>query len=61
MEKSVEQLVRDVLDQAYRDQIVRGGAKPQYLSSGDLVGCANIVAEYLRERDERKQKPAGRE
>jgi hypothetical protein len=59
--RSVEQFCRDFLEKAIEDGLVKFAAEnfsqdfgkmdhPQQLTSGDLVGLANWLAEQLRAR-----------
>lgn len=51
---SVEQMVRDILEQAIRDGLVAKAYKrwadpsPQARSAGELAGTANLLAKFLR-------------
>jgi hypothetical protein len=61
MELSVEEMVRNLLDAAIREGIVkfrRGNfyttTCPQELTAGDLAGMANLLAAYLRQAREGK-------
>lgn len=58
-ERSIEQLVRDVLTQAIADGLVDEPREkwpdpdPQSRSAFDLLGCANLVAKWLSETNAR--------
>lgn len=65
---SIEQMVRDLLEQALRDGLVRdtvlyADPDPQCRSSGELCGAANLLAKFLRnsakKRDDRWQRAVG--
>ena len=49
---SPEQLCRDILEQAIRDDLVspnEANEHPQSRTAGDLVGVANLLVDYLYE------------
>lgn len=52
---SIEQMVRDLLEQAIKDGLVNRARDkhinpdPQSFSSGQLTGCANVVCEWIVE------------
>lgn len=51
---SLEQICRDLLEQAIKDQLISAvnyygePVDPQFLSSGDLVGMANLLRDRLQ-------------
>jgi glutaredoxin-related protein len=55
---TVEQMVRDILEQAVRDGLVAKAYRrwddpsPQARTSGELVGTANLLLEFLRREAE---------
>lgn len=55
-EKSVEQVVRDILQSAFDEGLIHlldadsDGVPPSEMSSGDLVGPANILEQYVNAR-----------
>ena len=54
---SIEQVIRDILEKAINDGLVSSTQQfddpsPQSRTSGDLVGCANILAEFLRSKSQ---------
>ncbi len=61
---SIEQMVRDLLSMAIRDELIDAGqTDPQSFNGGDLCGCANLMQSFLlREataRDDRWQLAVG--
>lgn len=49
-ELSVEQMVRNILQQAIEDDLVCITDRiPKFMSNGDLVECANLLSGYLRD------------
>lgn len=62
---SVEQMVREILEKAIEDGLVAPAADewddpdPQCRSSGELVGVANLLNQFLRDRDKRKNLQRG--
>jgi hypothetical protein len=54
---SVEQIVRDLLEQAIHDGLVKPVRyrDPQEATSGDLVGCASLLADLMSNCERGKQ------
>jgi hypothetical protein len=48
-ELSVEQMVRNILERAEKDGLIRCSEPPQGMSSGDLIACANLLDGYFRD------------
>lgn len=52
--RTIEQAVRDILEQAVKDGLVAlapldwADPDPQCRSSGELAGCSEILAEFIR-------------
>ena len=52
--KSIEQMVRDLLEQAIKDRLVAPNYRawhdpdPQCRSSGELIGTANLLRDFLK-------------
>lgn len=59
MPRSIEQMCRELLRQAIEDKIISGcdywgdPIDPEHMSSGDLVGMANLLNQFFKEKLDR--------
>lgn len=60
--QSIEQVIRDILDAAVADGLVifpEHHGTSQHMSSGDLVGPANVLEQYIEQRLAASREPGG--